>query len=383
MCLPPQVLCSGSGGLKAGGAQGGFWEPSRGLGPLSTPQNTALMLDCAVLSKFAFKQSIAAEIESRDLVWRMRRGTDSWGGHSSQSQPSPRVAGTPSRDRSQRRRGGELGGIWRACQISGFPLREAGVLAAARSLFSPLHVPTLTRQTPHTHPPRWHKGTSHPRIWEAFPNSFAICSLSFLGKKKISQTSWEARVFMILRLSGFETPWLEGSRSWTFILILHLGGQTGLWALATWAAKPTLASGPPLCPLWPFQPVVGTQRQFQGELLAAGFWGEEFRGAPPLSPSRVWRRPVLQGCCCRQAHSGRSCQGTRPQCSPFFSGPKGPPFPLRPERPPRWGAAPGPGPQTLLLGPQVTADSASPGGAAGWAPAVRQAASRPISVWAA
>ena len=77
---------------------------------------------------------------------------------------------------------GELSDIWsRVSCLWILAQKEAGVLAGSRCLSTPLHVPT-PYQTPHTHPPRRHKGISHSYIWEAFPNSFAICYLSFLKK---------------------------------------------------------------------------------------------------------------------------------------------------------------------------------------------------------
>lgn len=106
------------------------------------------------------------------------------------------------------------------------------------------------------------------------------------------------------------------------ILILHLGGQAGPRAPATRTAKPTLALGPLLRLLWPFQPVMAprdssrasAQRPASGErgsrvhpcLPLRGCGGSWFSRAPAagrrtrvkLSGHAPQRHPLfLQGPC--------------------------------------------------------------------------------------
>lgn len=125
-----------------------------------------------------------------------------------------------SRNRNQREERRGLGDIWRVRPVSGSRLRGKQLPPQPLQVSGP-------PQRSHAHLPRRHKGISRSRIWGAFPNSFLICYLSFLGKKKrkFSQTSLEADAFMILRFSGLKAQWIKDSRGWRFSLRAWGHGQ--------------------------------------------------------------------------------------------------------------------------------------------------------------
>lgn len=108
--------------------------------------------------------------------------------------------------------GGGLRDIWSGYQ-SLVPAQEAAGVLAASPAPPPCSHPLP--DTPHT-PAKRHKGISRAHIWEELPNSFAICYLSlfFFFLKILSQTSWEAHDFMILRASGPQIQRSEDSRGW-------------------------------------------------------------------------------------------------------------------------------------------------------------------------
>lgn len=144
-------------------------------------------------------------------VWLGGAGAASW------SQLSPRLPGPSRWDRSywEKAEGGWRHLEWCVTSLRSCSRGSRCPGSLSMSLQPPRCWCSTPNQTPHTHPPRWHKGISHRHIWETFSNSFAITDLSFL-EKRFSQTSWKAHNFMILRVSGLKTVRLEDFRSWRF-----------------------------------------------------------------------------------------------------------------------------------------------------------------------
>lgn len=202
-------------------------------------------------------------------AWSLEESPDGWG------EQSP-AAGTGT---SRRRGGGSAtsGG----CVPSLAP--GSGGSSCPRSPCKSLRAP----QCSHAHLPRRHKGISRSRIWGAFPNSFLICYLSFLGKKKkrkFSQTSLEADAFMILRFSGLKAQWIKDSRGWRFSL--------GAWGHGQVHGQRSPAWPQATCP-GPFLPagrVAGAGHQRQ---IWAGSGYLLYTQAPRTGPGPGQRRSLI------------------------------------------------------------------------------------------